>query len=590
MNTALPSRPAPLTAADSPAASERLSQQLASSARAQIAGVTGGLATDDYLRAWWDWFANFSAHPNQQWMMLQEGLERAADTWQFALRAAGGQPLAHEHRHSRFSDDAWQQWPYNLLVRGYGNLEQWSEQLLGCVPGISVASAERLEFMRRQALDLASPAHYLPSNPELLAQTHTESGANLLRGWQHWLEDTRRMLARAAPAGTDSFRVGEQVAVTPGKVVMRNELVELIQYSPHGDSVHAEPILITPAWIMKYYVLDLSPRNSLVKYLVEQGHTVFMISWRNPEAQDRHLGMDDYLRLGLRAALDAVNAIVPNQRVHTVGYCIGGTLLSIGAAALAGEGDQRLASVTLLAAQTDFSEPGELSVFISPSQLATLDALMQRDGVLGSERMGAAFAMLRASDLIWAPAINTYLRGERATPNDLMAWNADGTRMPCRMHSEYLRRLYLHNELAAGHFSVDGQRIDLRHITAPMFVVGTETDHVAPWTSVFKTRALTRSEDYTFVLTSGGHNAGIVSGPVHPKRRHRQYQWSDATSTMDSAQYLEAAELRAGSWWPTWQQWLTRQSAAEQQAPPPMGNSAAGLAPLGDAPGGYVRG
>jgi polyhydroxyalkanoate synthase len=198
--------------------------------------------------------------------------------------------------------------------------------------------------------------------------------------------------------------------------------------------------------------------------------------------------------------------------------------------------------------------------------------------------------MLRASDLIWAPAINTYLRGERATPNDLMAWNADGTRMPCRMHSEYLRRLYLHNELAAGHFSVNGQRIDLRHITAPMFVVGTETDHVAPWTSVFKTRALTRSEDYTFVLTSGGHNAGIVSGPVHPRRRHRQYQWSDATSTMDSAQYLEAAELRAGSWWPTWQQWLARQSAADQQAPPPMGNSTAGLAPLGDAPGGYVHG
>ncbi len=215
---------------------------------------------------------------------------------------------------------------------------------------------------------------------------------------------------------------------------------------------------------------------------------------------------------------------------------------------------------------------------------------MQRDGVLGSERMGAAFAMLRASDLIWAPAINAYVRGERATPNDLMAWNADGTRMPCRMHSEYLRRLYLHNELATGHFSVNGKDTSLANISVPMFVVGTETDHVAPWPSAFKTRALTRSDDYTFVLTSGGHNAGIVSGPVHPRRRHRYYQWRDATSTMSTAQYLEAAELRAGSWWPTWEQWLTEHSTAGQQPPPPMGNSAAGYPPLCDAPGGYVRG
>ena len=590
MNTALQSRPAPPTAAGNPVANDTLSQQLASRVRAQVAEATGGLATDDYLRAWWDWYSNFSSHPTQQWLMLQEGMERAADTWQFALRAATGQPLMHEHGNSRFMDAAWTKWPYNVLVRGYGNLEQWSEQLLGCTPGVGVASTERLEFMRRQALDLVSPAHYLLSNPELLAQTSAESGTNLLRGWQYWLEDTQRMLAHAAPSGTDNFRVGEQVAITPGKVVMRNELIELIQYSPQGDSVYAEPILITPAWIMKYYVLDLSPRNSLVKYLVEQGHTVFMISWRNPDAQDRDLGMDDYLRLGLRAALDAVTTIVPNQRVHAVGYCIGGTLLSIGAATLAGAGDQRLASITLLAAQTDFSEPGELSVFISPSQLATLDALMQRDGVLGSERMGAAFALLRASELIWAPAINTYLRGERPKPNDLMAWNADGTRMPCRMHSEYLRRLYLHNELAAGRFSVDGKNISLADITVPMFVVGTETDHVTPWPSVFKTCTSTRSDDVTFVLTSGGHNAGIVSGPVHPKRRHRQYHWSDATASMDTAQYLEASELRAGSWWPTWERWLTGHSTAEQQTPPPMGHSAAGLAPLCDAPGDYVRG
>ena len=392
----------------------------------------------------------------------------------------------------------------------------------------------------------------------------------------------------AAP-GTENFRVGVQVAVTPGKIVMRNQLVELIQYSPQSATVHAEPILITPAWIMKYYVLDLSPRNSLVKFLVERGHTVFMMSWKNPTAADRNLTMDDYLQLGLRAALDAVATIVPGQRVHTVGYCIGGTLLAIGAAALARAGDQRIASITLLAAQTDFSEPGELSVFISPNQLAALEVQMQRDGVLRSENMGAAFALLRANDLVWAPAINQYVRGQRGSINDLMAWNADGTRMPCRMHSEYLTRLYLHNDLSAGRYTAEGAPVDLKQLTVPMFVVGTETDHVAPWQSVFKTRALTRSEDYTFVLTSGGHNAGIVSGAINPKRRHRLLHWRDATDSSPTA-FLESAELREGSWWPSWQLWLAGHSTAATVAPPQLGNSGSGYPALWDAPGDYVRG
>jgi polyhydroxyalkanoate synthase subunit PhaC len=585
MSTSLTLRPVPQAPGADP------SLQLARNLRAHVAGMSGGLATDDYLRAWWEWLVNFAAQPTAQWQMVQEGFERAADTWQFALNAASGQMLAHEHDAAHFQAESWNQWPYNTLVRGYANIDQWSGQLLGAATGVSAGSAQRLEFVRRQLLELVSPARCLATNPELLELTRAESGANLLRGWQHWLEDAQRMLAGGgAVPGTEAFRVGEQLAITPGKVVMRNELIELIQYAPQGGRTYAEPILITPAWIMKYYILDLSPRNSLVKYLVEQGHTVFMISWRNPTAQDRDLGMDDYLRLGLRAALDAVSTIVPGRRIHSVGYCIGGTLLAIAAAALAGEGDQRLASVTLLAAQTDFSEPGELSLFISPSQLAALDALMERDGVLASERMGAAFALLRSSDLIWDPAIKTYLRGERATLNDLMAWNADGTRMPCRMHSEYLNRLYLHNDLASGRFTLAGQNVDLTNITVPMFVVGTETDHVAPWPSVFKTRALTRSDDFTFLLTSGGHNAGIVSGPEHPKRRHRRYTFADTTSTLTVEQYQEVAELRSGSWWPSWQQWLAAHSIGGHQAPPLMGNSAAGYPPLCAAPGGYVLG
>ena len=584
MSNAVATRPATEIAGEDPVL------LLAHNLRAQLASVSGGLATEDYLRAWWEWWLSLAAHPTTQWMVLQEGLERAADSWQFALSAAAGKPLAHGHTDAHFKAEAWNQFPYNALVRSYGNIEQWSEQLLGSTEGISSENTQRLEFMRRQLLETLSPAHYLATNPELLEQTRAEAGANLLRGWQHWLEDAQRMLSGGAAPGTEAFRVGEQLAITPGKVVMRNELIELIQYAPQGERVYAEPILITPAWIMKYYVLDLSPHNSLVNYLVAQGHTVFMISWRNPQARDRELGMDDYLRLGVHAALEAVQAIVPGRRVHGVGYCIGGTLLSIAAAQLARSASNSLASVTLLAAQTDFSAPGELSLFITPSQLGALDALMQREGVLASERMGAAFALLRSSDLIWDPAIKTYLRGERGKLNDLMAWNADGTRMPCRMHSEYLNRLYLRNELASGSFTIDGQAIDLRRIKVPMFVVGTETDHVAPWPSVLKTRALTRSEDFTFLLTSGGHNAGIVSGPVHPKRRHRIYQWTDNHSTLSPAEYEQAAQPHTGSWWPSWQGWLAAHSSGERQAPPQMGNSTAGYPPLCDAPGGYVRG
>jgi polyhydroxyalkanoate synthase len=556
----------------------------------QLPAERQSVSGDEFARAWQDWWLNLCSRPEFSLALAQDALARMTDSWRFALRAAGSQELAHGSGDARFEHESWNHWPFNLYAHNYASLSEWCAEALGSPGGIPRDSALRLNFLQRQLLDASSPAHYLLTNPELLEQTRAESGANLLRGAQYWLEDLMRTVEGNPAPGTLNFRVGEKVAITPGKVVMRNELVELIQYSPQSPNVYAEPILITPAWIMKYYVLDLSPHNSLVRYLVEQGHTVFMISWRNPTAADRNLGMDDYLRLGLRAALDAVSAIVAARRVHLVGYCIGGTLLSIGAAALAREGDTRIGSVTLFAAQTDFSEPGELAVFISPSQLAALQLLMQRDGVLASERMSSAFALLRAGDLLWAPVINQYLRGERGSMNDLMAWNADGTRLPCRMHSEYLSRLYLHNELAAGTFTVAGTAVNLQQITVPMFVVGTETDHVVPWRSAYKTRSLTRSSDCSFVLTSGGHNAGIISGSVNPKRRHRMLRWRDPTTTPSPDQYLAEGEVCAGSWWPTWQRWLAEHSSSEKIAPPPMGDRAAGYPPLCDAPGDYVRG
>ena len=562
--------------------------ELARALRAQLATVTGGLAPDVYANAWWDWYLNLARQPPRQLQLLQDAMAKAADSWEFTLRAATGQTLAPAAGDDRYKADAWAHWPFNVYAHNYRNLVDFWQKALADVPGVAPTTERTLDFVGRTTLEAASPANYLLTNPELLEATRAEQGQNLVRGFGNWLEDIERTFAGKQPDADGKFVVGRDVAATAGKIVLRNELIELIQYSPATETVYAEPILIIPAWIMKYYILDLSPGNSLVKYLVSQGHTVFMASWRNPDAADRGLGMDDYLRSGVRAAIEAVAHIVPEHGIHAVGYCIGGTLLSIAAAALAAEGDRRLASVSLLAAQTDFSEPGELSVFISPSQLDMLEAAMDRTGVLKSEQMSAAFTLLRSRDLLWTPAVNNYLRGERIAPNDLMAWNADGTRMPCRMHSEYLRELYLNNALARGEFHAAGRRIDLATIDVPMFVVGTETDHVAPWQSVYKVRGLTRSSDYTFLLTSGGHNAGIVSGPKHPRRRHRVRTWSNATETLTPQGWFAASEPQAGSWWPTWQRWLAQHSAASRVAPPPIGCAAAGYPPLADAPGQFV--
>ncbi len=556
--------------------------------RAQLATVSGGLAPDVYVNAWWDWYLNLAKEPSTQLNILQDALAKTTDNWNFTLQAAAGQPLKPTPRDARYAGGAWNQWPFNVFAHSYANYADWWGKAWSGVPGVAAENERTLKFVAANALEVLSPANYLATNPELLETTRAESGQNLVRGFSHWLEDVERTLESKAPAGTEAFVVGRDVAATPGKVVMRNALVELIQYSPSTNTVFAEPILIVPAWIMKYYILDLSAKNSLVRYLVSQGHTVFIVSWKNPNESDRGFGMDDYLKLGIDASVESVSRIVPGEKIHAVGYCIGGTLLSIGAAALSAAGDQRLGTLTLLAGQQDFSEPGELSVFISPSQLDMLEAVMERSGVLKSEQMGGAFALLRSRDLLWTPAVNTYVRGKRETPNDLMAWNADGTRMPCRMHAEYLRGLYLNNALARGDYQAAGRTVDLAAIQLPMFVVGTETDHVAPWKSVYKARGLTRSEDYTFLLTSGGHNAGIVSGPVHPRRRHRIRTWFNTSDTLPPDVWFDTTDPQPGSWWPAWQQWLVRHSSPTQVLPPSLGSAEAGYPPLAEAPGDYV--
>ena len=551
---------------------------------------TGGLSPQAFGGAWLNVLTRLAVAPGRQAELARSALQKTLALAQFSGAAlqgeaphAAGTPYAN-----RFADPAWSKFPFNVLAESFISASDWAREAVRNVPGADAAAENIVGFTVREGLELVAPDNYLPTNPQLIRQTIDENGRNLLRGVKHLAEDVTRTLKGLGPVGVENYQVGQQVAATPGKVILRTPLMELIQYSPQTETVYAEPVLIVPAWIMKYYILDLSPKNSLVNYLTGLGHTVFMVSWKNPTAEDRNVSMDDYLTLGVRAALDAVTTVVPKRKVHAVGYCIGGTLLSIAAAELAGQDDDRLASVTLFAAQTDFSEPGELSIFISPAQLAMLEAMMWKEGVLESRQMGGAFQLLRTYDLLWAPTIGTYLRGERSGVNDLMSWNADGTRMAYRMHTDYLHQLYLNNDLAEGRYVANGEPIELSDIRVPMFVVGTETDHVAPWRSVYKVGRLVRSADYTFCLTSGGHNAGIISGPQHPKRRHRVHTSRSGARLLSPDRYLEKVEPLPGSWWPTWAKWLEERSGARKVAPPSMGAPKQGLKPLGKAPGTYV--
>lgn len=562
--------------------------------RGHLAQLSSGLAPSAFATAWVDWALHMAQSPARLHEVQQQALLGGADTLNFGMRALsnalGGTPLDPNDGldgkpDARLTTEAWQQFPFNVFARAYQQQATTAKSAVRDVEGLNDYHGELLEFALRMMLDASSPANFLATNPDLLTLTQQEGGDNLVRGAKHLLEDMQRQASGEPAAGTDAFKVGEAVAATPGKVVLRNELMELIQYSPSTPQVHAEPVLVVPAWIMKYYILDLSPRNSMVKYLVDQGHTVFMISWKNPGAEDRDLEMDDYVNLGLRAALDAVCTIVPQRKVQAVGYCIGGTLLTIGAAALAGEQDDRIGSITMFAAQTDFSEPGELAYFINPAQLAMLDASMHSKGVLESKQMGGAFAMMRAQDLVWQPVVNNYLKGQRDKMIDLMAWNADGTRMPYRMHTDYLDRLYQNNQLAKNQFKVGGKRIRLSDLRMPMFVVGTEADHVAPWKSVYKVDNLVRSDDFSFLLTAGGHNAGIICGPVHPKRHYRLMTRRLVDPHLAPEDWMEAAPRHEGAWWPAWQAWLAAHSSGMVK-PPAMG--AKGYKAVGAAPGEYV--
>jgi polyhydroxyalkanoate synthase len=570
-----------------PLSTPSTAQLLDQECHAVLAKMTSSLSLASAMLSGIDWSVHLAVSPGKRLELASLALKQFQQLLIYTFQL-GMHPDTEPHPvpvvDRRFADADWQRWPFGFLHQSFLLTEQWWAAATTGVWGVEKHHANMVAFAARQWLDIFSPGNQLATNPEVLRRTLEEQGANLWRGAINGFVDVIHKTGHVPANSTQDHIVGRDLGISPGKVVFRNHLIELLQYAPTTGAVHPEPVLIVPAWIMKYYILDLSPQRSLIEFLVAQGHTVFCISWKNPGQNERDLGMDNYLEDGFFTAMSVVDSIVPKKRIHAAGYCLGGTLLTIAAAAMARDGDQRLASLTLLAAQTDFAEPGELGLFIDESQVSLLEAQMQEAGSLSAGQMAGAFQMLRSYDLLWSQLVKQYLLGEREQVSDLMAWNSDTTRMPARMHSEYLRCMFLNNDLSNGRYQVNNRPIALNDIDLPIFMVGTESDHVAPWTSVYKLHYLTAT-DITFVLTSGGHNAGIVSAPGNPRRHFRMKQRFSGQAYTAPQEWCASAPEMAGSWWLPWQSWLAQRSATPQ-IPPRMGNRKYPV--LGDAPGTYV--
>ncbi len=558
---------------------------------AVLGRLTMGVSPAAPILGYLDWLANLAMAPGRQAELAQKAWRKAARFAMWSARA-GWQPgtppcidpLPQDHR---FTAEEWQQPPFNFFYQWFLLNQQWWSNATTDIRGMSPQKEYAQNFAGRQVLDVLSPSNFVLTNPEVLKAAAMSGGLNFMRGFFNLIQDIEGAVAGRKPVGAEAFKVGRDVAVTPGQVVFRNRLIELIQYAPTTDSVYAEPILLVPAPIMKYYILDLSPENSMVRYLVEQGHTVFMISWKNPGPEDRDLSLDDYRRLGVRAALRAVEAIVPGVKPHAVGYCLGGILLTTTAAAMARDGEDRIRSMTLFTTELDFTEPGELMPFIDESEVTYIEDIMWDQGYLDGKQFSGAFQLLRSNDLIWSKMMREYLLGERQGMSDLTAWNADVTRAPYAMHSELLRSLFLDNDLAQGRHKVEGRPVVITDIHVPIFAVATTEDHVAPWKSVYKLHLLADT-DVTFLLAKGGHNAGVVSEPGHPRRHYQVDTRREGELYVDAETWVAQVPVTEGSWWPEWQRWLVERSSPGRVAPPATGAAEEGFAALGPAPGTYV--
>jgi polyhydroxyalkanoate synthase subunit PhaC len=493
--------------------------------------------------------------------------------------------IAEDPRDRRFKDDAWRENEvFDFIKQSYLLSARYFQTVVGGVEGLDPKSAQKVDFYTRQFVDAMSPSNFLLTNPEVLRRTAETGGENLLKGLSHLLADLERGKGKLRIRMSDDskFRVGENIAVTPGKVVFQNDLMQLIQYAPTTETVLKRPLLILPPWINKFYILDLRPRNSFIRWAVDQGHTVFVTSWVNPDEKLAEKGFEDYMQEGIYDALTAIEQATGEKQINAIGYCLGGTLLATTLAHMAAKRDTRIKSATYFVTMTDFEEAGELGVFIDEEQLHSLEERMHKHGFLEGREMATTFNMLRANDLIWSFVVNNYLLGQDPFPFDLLYWNDDSTRMPAKMHSYYLRHMYQQNDLVKpGALELLGQNIDLRRIKVPSYLVSTREDHIAPWKSTYRATQI-YAGPVRFVLAASGHIAGVVNPPDSGKYSH----WVNDALPPDPEEWFMGATELAGSWWPDWQRWV---AGLNKDQVPARVSGAGKLAALEDAPGSYVK-
>jgi len=484
----------------------------------------------------------------------------------------------------RFKDAQWDENQiFDFVKQSYLLTARWIQRTVGEVEGLDDKIAKKVDFFTHQFVDAMAPTNFVLTNPEVLKATIESGGENLVSGLKNVLEDLERGKGRLNIKMTDmeAFKVGENIATTPGKVVYQNKLMQLIQYTPTTEKVFKRPLLIAPPWINKFYILDLRQDNSFIKWAVAKGYTVFVISWVNPDSELAEAGFEDYMKFGILDGLDAIEQATGERDVTAIGYCIGGTLMSATLAYMAEKGDDRIKAATFFASQIDFSEPGELSVFIDEDQLQQIDKMMEETGVLESSRMAETFNMLRSNDLIWSFVVNNYLLGKEPFPFDLLYWNSDSTNLPRAVHSFYLHEMYEHNKLSEpGGVTLNGVPIDLRKVDIPIYLQASKEDHISPSKSVFKATQI-YTGPVRFMVAGSGHIAGVINPPEAGKYQH----WTneDGAETFDD--WFEGATETPGSWWPDWHKWLSKKSGPKVAARVPGDGK---LKPIEDAPGSYV--
>jgi polyhydroxyalkanoate synthase len=521
---------------------------------------------------------------------LQTQLGRSyLDLWASAAKRLNGEPsepvIAPDPKDKRFADPEWSRNQFfDFLKQAYLLTNKWAEFLVKNAEGIDERTRHKAEFYVRQIANAVSPSNFLFTNPELLRETLSSNAENLVRGMTMLGEDIQTGQGHLKIRQTDpaKFEVGGNLALTPGKVVFQNELMQLIQYTPTTAEVLKIPLLIVPPWINKYYILDLTPEKSFIKWCVDNGLTVFVISWVNPDAELSGKTFEQYMQEGPLAALDVVAKITGEKKVHAIGYCVGGTLLAITLAYLAAKRRSRVVSATLFAAQVDFTYAGDLLVFVDEERVKQLEAQMHETGYLDASRMAITFNMLRSNDLIWPYVVNNYLRGKKPFPFDILHWNSDATRMPAANHSYYLRNCYLTNNLTKGDMEIGGVTLDLRKVKVPIFNLATREDHIAPAKSVLYGSHFFGGP-VTFVLAGSGHIAGVINPPATAKY---QYWTGPAPEGSDLDKWLAKAEEHPGSWWPNWLEWIKARDAKTVPAREVGGGK---FAPIEDAPGSYVK-